>query len=95
MSDSPATVTADVRVKAFVFTHGDVSYSIPRDALEDLELLEMIEDEKILSAVRRILGDEQWGRYKDQNRTESGRVDPSDLEAFLNGLFSRLNAGKS
>lgn len=82
-------------VNTVVYTFEDVSYTLRKDAIEDLEVLELIEDEKHLSAVRKILGVEQWDRYKDAHRDESGRVRPDTFEGFLNGLFQRLNAGKA
>ncbi len=84
------------RIKTLVYTFEGTSYTIRKDAVEDLEVLEWIEDEKIIKALKRILGDEQWEKFKDSQRDErTGAVGVEKLEGFVNGLFEKLNAGKA
>lgn len=71
------------------------TYVIPADAFDDVEILELLEDEKNLSVVRQILGAEQWSAWKDRNRGASGRVSAGPLAAFLEALFSAAGQGNS
>lgn len=90
-------VVTDVseRVKTIAYTHDDITYVIRKDALDDLEILEFVEDQKFITVMRRVLGEEQWGRYKEAHRAEDGRVSTDGFEGFINGLFGKLNAGKA
>lgn len=72
-----------------------VEYVIPADAFDDVEILELLEDEKHLSVVRQILGREQWGEWKDRHRGPGGRVSSEAIEPFLKALFEAAGQGNS
>ena len=75
------------------FTHNGHEYSIPADAMDDVEIVEMLEDEKTVTVVRQILGKEQWDAWKDRNRGPSGRISAAVAEKFLTEMFEAMKAG--
>lgn len=77
------------------FEWGGHTYTIPAEAFDDVEILELLEDEKNLSVVRQILGPVQWGEWKDRNRTATGRVPAEPLVEFLEALFGAAGQGNS
>ena len=77
------------------FEWGGHTYTIPADAFDDVEILELLEDEKNLSVVRRILGGDQWTLWKDRNRNDAGRVPAEPLAEFLEALFAAVGQGNS
>ena len=76
------------------FEWGGYTYTIPAEAFDDVEILELLEEEKNLLVVRRILGT-QWAEWKDRNRTASGRVPAEPLTEFLEALFAAVGQGNS
>ena len=76
------------------FEWGGYTYTIPAEAFDDVEILELLEDEKHLLVVRQILGS-QWGEWKDRNRNASGRVPAEPLVEFLEALFAAVGQGNS
>ncbi len=58
------------------------SYTVAPAAEWDVEALEAFEDQKIITCVRMILGDEQWKRFKSKPRNMGD----------LNGLFMVMQA---
>jgi hypothetical protein len=77
------------------FEHNGVRYVIAPDALDDLELMENLEDEKYFAAVRGFVGAEQWATFKATNRNEDGRVPASAAEPFLDKLLEVIGKGNS
>lgn len=65
------------------------TYVIERDAIDDVEFVLELEQGKNLSAIVRLLGDEQWGTFKARHR-ENGRVPYSEAELFLSELVDGL-----
>lgn len=80
-----ARVLAEPKTRAF--THGGNEYTLPTSAMDDVEILELLEDEKYLSVVRRVLGREQWDRFKDSERLDDGRVPAASLESFIKAVM--------
>ena len=70
------------------------TYLITRDRMDNLEIFELVEDEKAISAVREFLGPEQWGRYKESNRVD-GRVSLTDFNDFLNQIMAAIGGNSS
>lgn len=66
--------------KTVSFTYEGEKYTIPTTKEWDLEVIEAIEDEKIIAVVRGILGADQWATFKSKSR----KVD--DLNAFFNAI---------
>ena len=77
------------------FEWGGHTYTVPAEAFDDTEVVELYEDGKVISAVRQILGGEQWSDWKDRNRNTSGRVPAALLEEFLAALFASAGQGNS
>jgi hypothetical protein len=57
---------ADPNVK--VFTYDGEQWTMKPTDEWDIEVFEMIEDSKLVSAVREILGAKQWARFKSKKR---------------------------
>ncbi|MET0490358.1 MAG: hypothetical protein ABW143_09000 [Acidimicrobiales bacterium] len=70
------------------------TYIITRDAFDDVELFELIEDGKEISAARKVLGD-GWQRFKDAARTPEGRVPGEAAEEFLQAMYDSVGLGNS
>lgn len=77
------------------FEWGGHTYTVPAEAFDDVEILELLEDEKNLSVVRQILGSDQWSEWKDRNRNAAGRVPAEPLGEFLGALFEAVGQGNS
>jgi hypothetical protein len=71
------------------------TYTIDADAADDLELMEYIEGEKYILALKGYLGAEQWQRFKDTHRNDKGRVTASRAGDFLQALTEAIGAGNS
>lgn len=79
--------------QAVPFTFGDHDYVIPPEAFDDIEVVEQLEDENYVLALRQILGKAQWNRYKANERNEqTGRVSADRSKEFLEVLFRELGA---
>ena len=63
-------------------------YTIRADAMMDVEVLEAVEDEKWIWVMRLVLGIPQWKAFKNQIRTEEGRVPAARLEEFLGTVMA-------
>jgi hypothetical protein len=50
------------------FTFDGVKYSVDNTMEWDLEVLEAVEDDKIVSIVRALLGPDQWAKFKAKPR---------------------------
>lgn len=59
-------------------------YTIARENVDDVEIFELIEDGKSLSALRAMVGPVQWARFKDDARNDQGRVTMTEMNDFLN-----------
>jgi len=96
--DDHKAARAEAQGEDITFVHDGVTYTIERDVVDDVEILELIGDmttNPILlpKVVRTMLGAAQWAAFKDSHRNAKGRV-PSDE---LRGLFEAIDdaAGKS
>lgn len=70
-----------------------VHYVIDRDNAKNLELMEFVEDEQYIKAIRGYLGADQWAKFKDANRDEKGRVAAEPFEPFLNAVMAAIGGG--
>lgn len=61
-----------------------VEYQIDSGLLDDIEVIELLEDEKYISAIRKLVGADGWKAFKDSHREADGRVPMGTLEGFLN-----------
>lgn len=72
------------------------NFTIADEALDDFELLEDLiaaqngDQLRIMTACRRLLGDEQMTALKDKLRGENGRVKASEVMAVISEIFTQL-----
>lgn len=59
---------AEALKKAHHFTFDGEKYSVAPTVDWDVEVLEAVEDEKIVAVVRAILGEKQWTQFKAKKR---------------------------
>ncbi len=62
-------------VKTKVFTFDGEQWTMPSAEDWDLEVFELVEDQKIVSAVRMILGEKQWTKFKSKKRKAEDLMD--------------------
>lgn len=71
-------------------------YEIPRDNLNDAELLEFFTDDNFVGAIRKLIGMEGWKLYKIRHRDrETGRIDVEDTSDFLNHILQEVDRKNS
>lgn len=75
------------------FKFNEEEYTVDGQALDDVEVFEMFEEDKFMSAVKKILGAEEFNRFKDNNRNENGRVPMEVFGEFVEAMFSEFNLG--
>lgn len=75
------------------FEYEGHTYVIDGGFVDDLEILEHLEDEENIKALRKILGVKQWNAWKDRNRDDKGRVPSGPVLPFLKKLFAEVQAG--
>ena len=80
-----------VFIKEVTFTHAGEEYTVRGDALDDVEILELLEDEQYIKALRRMVGLDNWNRFKESVRTDDGRVPAKELESFLQRVMEELD----
>lgn len=73
---------AEALNESIKFEYDGESYTVAPAAEWDVEALEAFEDQKIITCVRMILGDDQWKRFKSKPRNMGD----------LNGLFMTMQA---
>lgn len=69
------------------------AYVVDRAAVTDVEFFEACEDGKEITAIRTVLGVEQWQRLKDSIRDADGRVPAERLEPFLDAMLDAAGLG--
>lgn len=75
--------------------HDGVEYVIRRQDADDLEIFELVEEDKAILATRAFLGDAQWERFKDSQRNEAGRVPLTAFNDFLDALMGAIGGNSS
>ena len=86
-SASLSAVKADVLGTDIAFDFDGDSYTVPPTSDWDLDVLEAIEDGKMIGAVRSLLGVSQWATFKAKRRTAS------DAAALYEALQGALGLG--
>lgn len=74
------TVKAEVSKAKPSFTFDGVKYSVDNTMDWDLDVLEAVEDDKIVTIVRALMGPDQWAKFKSKPRKV----------ADLNALFEAI-----
>ena len=72
------------------FDHDGQHYTIDRDNADNLELMEFVEDEQYIKAIRGYVGLDQWKKFKDAHRDEHGRVTTATFESFLTDVMAAI-----
>lgn len=71
----------------FEFDFEDEHYVVEKEAIEDLEFVELMQDDKAIPAWRLALGETNWQRFKDSVRDKkTGRIPKDKQEAFFENL---------
>lgn len=70
------------------------TYAITRDRADNLEIMEFVEDQEYIKALRGYLGRDQWDRWKEQARDEDGIVRMGAFEEFLNSIMTAIGGAK-
>lgn len=92
-----------VRVSKALVDFEGTQYFIEKDAVNDLDVMENLAEIQsdpennsamMILVIRKIVGREQWNKFKESQRTETGRVTGDNLEAFINKIFKAVGAEK-
>lgn len=78
---------AEANGDGITFTHEGKDYVIARDAADDLEVMELFEKDKPISAIEKILGKEQWTTFKETAKKNHGRVTEAVFGAFMDSVL--------
>lgn len=62
------TVKAEAKNTKPTFTFDGVKYTVDNTMDWDLEVLEAVEDDKIVTIVRALMGPDQWAQFKSKPR---------------------------
>ena len=71
-----------------------VHYTLQASDVDDLEIFELIEDGKAVTALRKILGPDRWAEFKESARGKEGRVTMSTTNDFLNAIMSAIGGDR-
>lgn len=81
---------AEARSEDVEFVVRDETFTIRRDAADDVEFLELLEEEKNMSAFKQLLGADLWARMKDILRDDHGKVRAAALDAALDAALNAI-----
>jgi len=81
---------AEAKGEDVKFDHEGVHYVIDRDNVNNLELMEFVDDEKWIPAIRGYIGRDQWVKFKNANRDDKGRVDADAFEPFMTAVMAAI-----
>src|SRR5437879_6247394 len=84
---------AEARADVITVEHNGATYQIDRENADNIELMEFVEDQKYISAIRGYLGLDQWSAWKEANRDEKGQVRSADFESFLQAVMDAIGGG--
>jgi len=62
------------------FTYDGYDYTVDKEMITDLDVLELFEDDKLIKAIKMILGAKQWAQFRSKRR---GSKDLNDLAKLL------------
>lgn len=102
-SDAMNVEPENLRVSKALVDFEGTQYFIEKDAVNDLDVMENLAEIQsdpennsamMILVIRKIVGREQWNKFKESQRTETGRVTGDNLEAFINKIFKAVGAEK-
>lgn len=78
-------------LKTFEFR--GTQYTVPGNALDDIEVMEALEDEKYITVIKKTIGADQWAKFKAASRTSDGRIPLTDsgFEEFIDTLMKAVD----
>src|SRR5699024_2419637 len=92
-----------VRVKKVLIAFEGAQYSVDKDAVNDLDVMEYLAEIQsdpeqnapmMILIFRKIIGMEQWEKFKETQRSDSERDTGDNLEAFINKIFKAVGDEK-
>lgn len=84
------TAKDDAKGDGTVVEFNGAEYTIAEAAMDNIEVMEFVEEEKYLKAIKLIIGEAQWQAFKDGNRDVHGRVTSSVFTDFIEKVFAHL-----
>lgn len=81
---------ADAEGADLVIEHAGREWVIARERADNLEVMEAAEDGQYITAIRTLLGAQQWSEWKDANRTDAGTVPAAIFEEFLDAAMAAM-----
>ena len=88
------TAKSDVVKSKSTFDWRGTDYVVDPDLIDDLEFFEALEGNQFATAVRKMLGDQQYVTFKAQVKEVEGRVSMSAVRAFLEEYMGKAQRGK-
>jgi hypothetical protein len=89
-----ATAKDEAGEKQIVVEYDGDKYTITRENADNLDLYELVEEDKYILALRGYLGTDQWTKWKDSVRDDAGRVSMSKFEGFLNAVMEAVGGAR-
>ncbi|RJU01977.1 hypothetical protein D6T65_04985 [Arthrobacter frigidicola] len=88
------TAKSDVVSKKSKFDWRGTEYTVDPDLIDDLEFFEALEGNQFATALQRMLGAEQYDKFKAQVKEAEGRVSLATTQAFLEEYMGEAQRGK-
>lgn len=85
----------DAKREKLTFFFRDWEYTITREAAENVELMELVEDQLYIRAIRGFLGTDQWKQFKDSQRDTDGRVPLEVFQEFMEKIIEVIGGNSS
>ncbi|WP_460994393.1 hypothetical protein, partial [Sinomonas soli] len=70
-------------------------YTIDREALEDIEFIGYLQDNRFREAMPELLGAEQWDALRENHRSAKGRLTLTRIGEFLEEVHKQAGLGNS
>lgn len=87
---------AEARGEKIAVEHDGATYVIDREAADDVELFEHLEQNHIMTALKGFLGERQWDAWKNAHRGPNGKVSLAAVEPLLDSILEAVGgAGNS
>ena len=69
-----------------------IKVNITLEAIDDIEVAEMMEDGRIATAMRQVFGEAEYAKIKDKFREKYGKAKLSDMSEWFGKVAERLGA---
>lgn len=71
------------------------TYHVDQEAMDDVEVMEFLTDDNTIGALRLMLQEKDWVKYKAKNKNAKGRTTASGANEFLEHIFEVLGSKNS